>query len=218
MTTGLSRGGQAAFENEPKRTPQGAHSAAGALKGRVNQQGPGDSELVPSKEINMESGSNQKFTRVVLEEMERSPRLAEIRAVYRSRVKAGRRKSVREPGDVAAYLREIWNPRTIELTEDFVVLCLNAAHEIIGWVKISSGGFSSTVVDPRLIFAIALQTASSALVLAHNHPSGALNPSDDDQQTTRRLVDAGRLLGIRVLDHVIVNRESAFSFRANGLM
>jgi len=119
---------------------------------------------------------------------------------------------------VAEYLRAIWNQDTLELTEDFVVLCLNTAHQVIGWVKVSSGGFSSSQADPRVIFAIALQTATSALVLAHNHPSGSLSPSEEDRRITNRLVEAGKMLNINVLDHVSLTKESSFSFRENNLM
>lgn len=156
--------------------------------------------------------------RIELRAYGRSPRLAEIRAVYKSRVKSSERKDIRGPESVVEYLREIWDPRTLELTEDFVILCLNGAHQILGWVRISRGGLGSSLVDPRVIFAIALQTASSALVLAHNHPSGNLEPSREDQRVTNHLIEAGKLLDIRVLDHVILTREGAFSFRENGLI
>lgn len=167
----------------------------------------------------MEAKSKRESsTRVDLREFERSPKLAEIRAVYKSRTKVAARKKIRGPENVAEYLREIWNPRTLELSEDFLLLCLNNSHQVIGWVKISSGGFAATYVDPRLIFAVALQTAASAIVLAHNHPSGDLNPSDEDKRVTERLVEAGKLLNIRVLDHVILTRDDSYSFRENDLI
>ena len=149
---------------------------------------------------------------------ERSPRLAEIKAVYRSRTKAAERPPMRDAKDVEAYLRAVWNRRTLELTEDFIVICLNGSHRAVGWVKVSSGGFNSSVVDPRLVFAIALQTASTAIVLAHNHPSGNLDPSSQDKAMTRHLREAGKLQGIAVLDHLILTKESSFSFAENGLM
>ena len=166
----------------------------------------------------MESDSNRDYCRVNLKELERSPRLAEIRAVYKSRTKAGTRKVIRQPADVVEYLRTIWNPRTIELTEDFVVLCLNSGHQVIGWVKAGSGSYNACPVEPRLIFAIALQTASSALVLAHNHPSGDLTPSRNDREVTDRFVQAGRLLNIDVLDHIILTKEGSFSLQEDRLI
>jgi DNA repair protein RadC len=155
---------------------------------------------------------------VVLARFERSPRLAELKAVYRSRTRAAERPKVRAPEDVTAYLRAVWDRDSLELFEEFVVVCLNAAHQVVGWVKASRGGFDAAAVDPRLVFGIALQTASSALIVAHNHPSGELTPSEQDREVTRRLKEAGRLLGIAVLDHIILTRESSFSFSEHGLM
>src|SRR4051812_2691095 len=148
---------------------------------------------------------------VRLEAFERSPKLSEIRAVYKSRTRASTRKTVRQPEDVVEYLRAIWNKDTLELSEEFLILCLNGGHQVMGWVKVSSGGLNSAPVDPRLVFAIALQTASMAIVVAHNHPSGSLEPSEDDKLITRRLKEAGKLLSIEVLDHIILTKESAFS-------
>ena len=82
----------------------------------------------------------------------------------------------------------------------------------------SSGGLNAAVVDPRVVFAVALQTASVAIIVAHNHPSGGLSPSGRDREVTRRLKQAGELLGIAVLDHVILTRESSFSFQEHGLL
>ena len=155
---------------------------------------------------------------IKLEQFERSPRLAELKAVYRSRTRITERKQIREPQEVAEYLRIIWNKDTLELAEDFIVLCLNANHQVIGWVKVASGGMTFSQVDPRLVFAVALQTASAALILAHNHPSGNVKPSDEDKQLTKRMRDAGVLLGIHVLDHIILTKQAAFSFAESGLM
>lgn len=162
------------------------------------------------------AGDRQRM--VELEHFERSPRLSEIRAVYKSRTKASARKAIRQPQDVVEYLRAIWNKDTMELTEEFVILCLNGNHRVLGWVKVSSGGRNSALVDPRLIFAIALQTASTALILAHNHPSGSVEPSEDDKVVTKRLIEAGRLLGIAVLDHIILAKDAECSFSELGLM
>jgi DNA repair protein RadC len=165
-----------------------------------------------------ESGREAGPEGAALKSFERSPRLAEFKVAYRSRTKPRDRKAVRSPQDVVEYLRGIWNARTIELFEEFVVVCLNGAHEAVGWVKVSSGGLNAAQVDPRLVFAVALQTASTAIIVAHNHPSGSTRPSGKDEEVTRRLKEAGELLGVAVLDHVILTRESAFSFMENGLL
>jgi DNA repair protein RadC len=153
-----------------------------------------------------------------LERFARSPRLAEIRAVYRSRKKAPERPKIRGPRDSEAYVRAAWDKDTLELVEEFLVVCLDGHHQALGWVKVSSGGFNGTQVDPRVIFAIALQTAATAIVVAHNHPSGSLEPSEQDKAVTRRLKEAGNLLGIALLDHVILTRDSALSFVETGLL
>jgi DNA repair protein RadC len=161
---------------------------------------------------------NQSSNVATLRDFDKSPRLSEIRAVYKSRTRSSERPEIRSPKDAEKYLSAIWNRRTMELSEDFVVICLNGNYEAIGWVKVSSGGLNSTAVDPRLIFAIALQTASTAIILAHNHPSGSLTPSEEDRALTRQLREAGELLRVAVLDHLILTQESALSFAETGLL
>lgn len=153
-----------------------------------------------------------------LKSFERSAKMSEIKAVYRSRTKSTERTQIGDAASAAEYLRAVWNKDTLELTEDFVMLCLNGAHQAIGWVKVSSGGFSSTRVDPKLVFSLALQVGASALIFAHNHPSGVLQPSDDDKQLTEALAKAGQLLHIKVLDHFILGKDAVFSFAEHGLI
>ncbi len=160
---------------------------------------------------------------IKLEAFERSPRLSELTVCYR-RAKPGKRPNCQSSDPIAsalsaeAYLRRIWNANTVELIEEFVIVCLNNANQPLGWARVSSGGFSTAWVDPKVIFAIALQTGSSAILLAHNHPSGNLSPSEADIQLTNRIVEGGRILCIRVLDHIILSKASALSFQDKGLM
>jgi DNA repair protein RadC len=157
---------------------------------------------------------------ITLKAFERTPHLAELKVSYRRR--ETRRAKRGEPDETAVvildsmrcdlYLRQIWNKDTIDLREEFIVVCLNSAHQVLGWVNIASGGFSATTVDPRIIFGIALQTASAAIVIAHNHPSGLLTPSPQDIAVTQQLRAAGKMLAITVLDHLIITRDSYFSF------
>lgn len=159
-------------------------------------------------------------TMIILKDFERTPHLAELKVSYRRkgtrRAKQGEPDETpfvaRDPMSCDMYLRHIWNKDTIDLREEFIVICLNAAHEVLGWVNIASGGFRATTVDPRIIFGIALQTASSSIIVAHNHPSGSLTPSPQDIAVTNQLRTAGKMLGITVLDHLIITRESYFSF------
>lgn len=144
--------------------------------------------------------------------------MSEIKAVYRSRTRTKERTLIRGAENAVEYLREIWNKDTLELTEDFVMVCLNNAHQALGWVKISSGGFDSSGVDPRVVFSLALQVGASALFFAHNHPSGVVEPSPQDKSVTARLAAAGGLLNIRVLDHIILGKDAVFSFAEHGLL
>ncbi len=116
------------------------------------------------------------------------------------------------------YLRAIWNPDTLELIEEVLLVCLNGNHQAIGWVKVASGGLNAARIDPRLVFAVALMTASTAIILAHNHPSGSLEPSPADKAVTTRLKEIGDLLGIQVLDHLILTRDGYYSIEEAGLL
>lgn len=96
--------------------------------------------------------------------------------------------------------------------EEFWVIFLNRANQVIGKQNVSKGGVSGTVVDPKVVFKMAVQFPASAIILAHNHPSGNLKPSQADHQLTRKLKDAGRSLDIPVLDHLIIGDREYFSF------
>lgn len=102
--------------------------------------------------------------------------------------------------------------------EEFKVLLLNRAHKVIGVVNASQGGFCGTVADVKLIFGAALKAATSAIILAHNHPSGNLKPSEADIRLTKKMKEAGQLLELPVLDHLIVTAEGYYSFADEGLM
>jgi len=104
--------------------------------------------------------------------------------------------------------------------EYFVALLLNGKNQISGIYQISQGSLNQSIVTPRETFKAAILANAAGMILAHNHPSGDLTPSSEDLAITRRLKEAGDLLGIKILDHIIVNTESqAFkSFCNDGLM
>ena len=105
-----------------------------------------------------------------------------------------------------------------EPNEVFVILCLSTKCRVLAYHEVSRGTIDATLVHPREVFKAALLGNAATLVLAHNHPSGDPTPSPDDQHLTRRLVDAGRILGITVADHVIVGEGRWVSFRDAGLL
>ena len=102
--------------------------------------------------------------------------------------------------------------------EEFWVLCLNNSNKIIYQFQLSKGGLTSTVVDVRMLFKTALEHLATAIILLHNHPSGQLKPSGADQQITKKIAQAGDHLEIKLLDHVIITKESYYSFADEGLL
>lgn len=115
-------------------------------------------------------------------------------------------------------LRQIWD-EDILIRERFYVLLLNQRNNIIGYENISVGGVSSTTVDSKLIFSLAIKTLSSSVILAHNHPSGSTKPSEADIRLTKQVAKAAELLDMRVLDHVILTGSANYySFADNGLI
>ena len=111
-----------------------------------------------------------------------------------------------------------WDEGKIEYVEQFAILLLNRANEVLGVYKVSSGGITDTVADPKQIFTAALKANACSLVLSHNHPSGNLKPSKQDEELTRKIKEAGSYLDIKVLDHIIVTSETYYSFADEGLL
>lgn len=112
---------------------------------------------------------------------------------------------------------EIFNSLLCDLPyEEFWVLMLNRSNSIIEKIKISQGGISGTVTDVRIILKQALDFMACSMILCHNHPSGNLKPSDSDISLTHKLRDAGKLMDIAVLDHVIVGEQGYYSFADEG--
>ena len=102
--------------------------------------------------------------------------------------------------------------------EEFWILLLNRANQVIDKLMISEGGFAGTVADPKKIFKIALEHNASGIILCHNHPSGNVKPSDADLQLTRKLKEAGLQLDLPILDHLIIGEEKYLSFADDSLL
>ncbi|MDE2290817.1 MAG: DNA repair protein RadC [Elusimicrobia bacterium] len=117
------------------------------------------------------------------------------------------RRALRELGELAPLKKE-----------HFVALYLDACHRPLHRETVSVGTLTASLVHPREVFAPALERPAAALIVAHNHPSGDPEPSREDRETTRRLCEAGRILGLPLLDHLIVAARGYFSFRERGLL
>lgn len=102
--------------------------------------------------------------------------------------------------------------------ENFLILSFNSRNKLIAAEVSTLGTLTSSLVHPRETFKIAIRNHAAKIMIAHNHPSGEIDPSDDDIRITKRLVEAGNLLGIEVLDHVIVTQDEFYSFKDEGLL
>jgi DNA repair protein RadC len=143
--------------------------------------------------------------------------VSEVQISYRNKLQAADRPRISCSRDAADLLQANWS-NDIELLEEFNVLFLNKANQVTGLFKASRGGTSGTVVDMKIIFATALKALASGIIVAHNHPSGNLQPSQADIDLTRKLRKGGELLDITVLDHLILSTSGYYSFADEGML
>ncbi|RZK39907.1 MAG: DNA repair protein [Pedobacter sp.] len=120
-------------------------------------------------------------------------KVAEVEVSYKSNYNITERPRINSSHDAYRLLIQHWQLGKIELLEEFKVILLNTSNRVLGIVDISVGGVSGTLADPRIIFAVALKTNSSKLILSHNHPSGNLTPSEADKRLTQKLKEGGKL-------------------------
>lgn len=119
------------------------------------------------------------------------------------------------PQDVAAFLKE---EMRYYKKEYFKIILLNTKNQVIAVEDISVGSLNSSIVHPREIFNPSIKKSAASLILVHNHPSGDPTPSREDMEVTKRLAEGGKILGIKVLDHIVIGENSFFSFKEKGLM
>jgi DNA repair protein RadC len=142
--------------------------------------------------------------------------IAEVQITYSSKVKACDRFRVTGSKDAAKAFRSIWP--SYEHIEFIYMLMLNRQNQVLGCHQISKGGMTGTVVDVRVVFQVALKSCATSIILGHNHPSGNLDPSDADKKITRQLSEAGRMLEIPVIDHLILTSDSFLSMADEGYL
>lgn len=124
---------------------------------------------------------------------------------------------ISSPSDAADIIKAVFNLAE-EAVEKFGILNLTTKNKVSGAHVISLGSLNTSLVHPREVFKQAILNNAASIILFHNHPSGDPTPSREDMDVTRRLVEAGRLIGIEVLDHVVVGEGRHVSFREKGLM
>jgi DNA repair protein RadC len=146
-------------------------------------------------------------------------KIAEVQLIYKSKVKASDRKKITCSRDAYKIFMEYWNPDIIKFIEEFKILLMNRSNAVLGILDISKGGISGTVTDVRVVYLAAIKANASGIICAHNHPSGNLNPSESDTRLTQKLKEAGNLMDIQLLDHLILTTDdSYYSFADNGLL
>jgi len=146
-------------------------------------------------------------------------RVSEIQVSYINKVKVKDSQRIKSSSDIATLLFETWNKNTIELHESFKVILLNNSNKVKGIFEMSSGGITGTLVDLRILFAVALKTLATSIIISHNHPSGNLKPSQSDIRLTNKIKKASELLDIKLLDHLIITpNQEYYSFADEGIL
>ena len=141
----------------------------------------------------------------------------EISIKYKSAIKKSQLFHVSNSKDIADLCRSLYDADTVEWFESMILVCLNRANKVIGWYKVSQGGITGTICDPKVVFTIALNCVGTCyIIITHNHPSGNLNPSDADDKLTQKIEAAGKLLDIKLLDHIIIADDSYYSYSDEG--
>lgn len=179
-----------------------------------------------SKQILAEQNNNlSALARLNVEELMRHKGIGEAKAIsIIAALELGRRRKVETPLDRPQIRSsqdafDILQPELGDLHhEEFFVLMLARNNKVISKDRISSGGVTGTVADPKLIFKRALDKRAAAIVLAHNHPSGNLLPSKPDIALTKQVCEAGKLLEITIVDHLIITTEGYYSFADEDML
>lgn len=179
-----------------------------------------------SQEILFSANNNlNELAKLTINDLTKFSGIGEAKAItIASALELGRRRKSEEmlTKPKVSSSRDAFNiisPYLLDLShEEFWILCLNRANQLIRVENISSGGLSGTVADPKVIFKKALENNSSGIILVHNHPSGNLKPSQADMKITQQLKEAGVVLEIPILDHLIFTDKDYFSFADEGVL
>jgi DNA repair protein RadC len=145
--------------------------------------------------------------------METNIQIREVQVSYQPL--KGKLFQVKSADNAYEHLSRAYDESTIGLYEEFMVLLLNRANCVMGCLKLSKGGLTGTVVGLRILFGTALKAMASSIIIAHNHPSNNLTPSAEDQELTKKIKEAGNLLDINLLDHLILGTDDNYISFAN---
>lgn len=142
--------------------------------------------------------------------------VSEIKVEFKPKFKLSECPQVTNSKDAYTILMQVWDKGLMSFLEEFKVILLNNANKVLGVVDIAVGGKDFVPVDMKVIFSIALKASASKIILAHNHPSEKLEPSNQDKAITNKAFEAGKVLDIEVCDHLIVGVEGYYSLKDEG--
>lgn len=144
--------------------------------------------------------------------------IAEIQISYSPTIEKQFRIRITKSSQAYESLLNSWNKNTLELQEEFKIILLNNANEILGIHSLSKGSTNGVNVDMKLLFAVVLKSCATSIIVAHNHPSGILKASESDIAITKKIKKAGELLDISLLDHIIVTKDGFFSMVDDNIL
>lgn len=144
--------------------------------------------------------------------------VTEIELIYRNKARAENRPLLNSSKAAYELLINNWNMNKIDLVEQFKIVLLDRRNRCLGISEVSSGGMTSCVVDAKVVFGTAIKAKATGIIMAHNHPSGNIAPSESDKSLTKTFIQAGKVLELPVIDHIIVTRDGYTSFADEGLL
>ena len=146
-------------------------------------------------------------------------KISEVKITYQTRIKSSQRLQIKTSLEAFKIIFDHWDKDSIEHFEEFKLVLLNRANKVLGIASISKGGVSGTVVDVRIILQYVIKANASGFIIAHNHPSGKLEPSNADKEITGKIKSAASLLNVDLLDHIIIiPEERYYSFSDEGIL
>lgn len=188
---------------------------------------PQRSVMTIAQELIARFGSIQGISNATIAELSHIKGIGMARATQLKAVfELGKRQEIEKENNYESY--DIRDPQGVvravrktikdKAKEHFKLILLNTRNKIIGLSTVSIGTLNASLVHPREVFKDAIRHSASSVVVAHNHPSGNPEPSEEDLKITRRLVDSGKILGIEVLDHIIIGKNAFISLKTKGLL
>ncbi|MBN2771834.1 MAG: JAB domain-containing protein [Spirochaetes bacterium] len=140
-----------------------------------------------------------------------------VRIVYSKKQLPKDRRKIVSSREAYEVLKEIWS-KQIDIREEMIILLLDRSNTVLGYQVLSMGGITGTVADIRLLYSTALNALATGVIMSHNHPSGNMTPSQSDIELTRKVKEAGNIMEINLLDHLIISQDSYYSFADEGIL